>query len=145
MKSKLAAVLLVAVLGAAVLLGGCAGATPTSQDPAALTGVEWRLVSGSKDSEALAKAKITAKFDGSGVSGFSGVNVYGGTYAARTDGSIEVSKVTSTLIAGPADLMTAEQTYLQSLSAVKSYEVVKGSRLTLHTKTSATLVFEAAR
>ena len=104
------------------LVSAACGSTD-SADPDALTGTEWTLTQSSVSSVDLGAAGITATFDGERVSGFSGVNQYGGPYSAGDDGSLEVGDLAGTLMAGPEPLMRAEQMYLDLLRKCTSYKV----------------------
>jgi heat shock protein HslJ len=67
-----------------------------------------------------ASRPINALFEGGKVGGFSGVNTYQGSY--RVSGtSLSIGKLASTLMAGPQDLMDAEQTYLAALQQTDLY------------------------
>jgi heat shock protein HslJ len=120
----------------------CAG-EDADEDPSALEDVEWHLIESSEASVDLGEAGITAAFDGSQVSGFSGVNQYTGAYSADSDGSFDAGPLASTLMAGPEPLMQVEATYLALLDEAESFSVESG-RLTLATADGATLVFEVA-
>jgi heat shock protein HslJ len=132
-----------AVVCAAMVWAGCGGGT-SGTDPKALEGVEWTLVESSMSSVDLSAAGITAKFDGQSVSGFSGVNQYGGPYTAKDDGSLKVGDLAGTLMAGPEPLMRAEQAYLELLAGCDGYRV-DGDTLTLLTGESETLVYQKAK
>jgi len=134
----------VAVLAVCVALGisGCAS-TAAITDPGDLQGVEWRLVKSGTGATDLSATGITATFDGGKVGGFSGVNQYGGSYSAGTDGSLTIGELTSTLMAGPGALMDIESAYIELLQECDSYQVEAGT-LTLSTSGAETLVFERA-
>ena len=131
-----------AVVCAALVWAGCGGGT-SGTDPKALEGVEWTLVESSMSSVDLGAAGITANFDGQNVSGFSGVNQYGGPYTAEDDGSLKVGDLAGTLMAGPEPLMRAEQAYLELLMGCDGFRV-DGDTLTLLTGEGETLVYEKA-
>jgi hypothetical protein len=61
--------------GALMSSSACTG-QDASEDPASLEGVEWHLIESSEASVHLGEAGIVARFDGSQMSGFSGVNQY---------------------------------------------------------------------
>ncbi len=136
--------ILVAVLLASlvVVMGGCS--TAPSANPADLEGVEWSLTGSSVSSADLAAVGITANFDGTTMSGFSGVNQYSGGYTAGTDGSFEIGKIAGTLMAGPEPLMAAESAYLKLLEGCDSFAVADGV-LTLSTGGNETLTYEKAK
>ena len=100
-----------------------------------LEGVRWVL--GSYVSEGVARSaprdiSIDALFDHGKVGGFSGVNTYQGSYKLSGD-SLSVSKLASTLMAGPQELMDAEHAYLAALRDTRSFTATEGS-LTLFDK-----------
>jgi len=130
-------------VSAVLVLGGCAGATPTA-DPADLEGVAWSLTGSSVSSSDLGAAGITAQFDGKTMSGFSGVNQYTGAYTAGPDGSFKVGQIAGTLMAGPEPLMAAESAYLKLLGGCDSFAVADGV-LTLSTGGNETLTYEKAQ
>lgn len=122
-----------------VALSACA---PSASDSAGkLIGVKWKLVSSSADSTDMASHGITAQFNVAKMSGFSGVNQYGGPYTAENDGSFRVGQIVSTLMAGEPAAMQAEQTYLGLLSECDRYNVTDG-RLTLSVGDKAVLVYQ---
>jgi heat shock protein HslJ len=131
------------VLFGVFALVGCKPATP-AVDPGALEGVEWSLIGSSMSSTDLGAAGITANFDGTQLSGFSGVNQYSGPYTAGTDGSLKIGELAGTLMAGPEPLMKAESAYLELLKGCDSYRVESG-KLTLSTGGTETLIYEKAK
>jgi heat shock protein HslJ len=72
---------------------------------------------------------IDALFEGSTVSGFSGVNTYQGSYKLSGN-SLSIGKPASTMMAGPQELMDVEQAYLGALQQTSSY-TADASSLTL--------------
>jgi len=132
------------VLGALVALPGCSSSGTAKQDPKALVGVEWTLVSADAQSGDMASFGITAKFNGAKVAGFSGVNQYAGPYTAETDGSFKTGEIAGTLMAGEPAAMKAEQVYLATLAKCDSYAVTD-SKLTLSIAGKSALVFEKAK
>jgi heat shock protein HslJ len=128
--------------GVLVSVTACGG-SETEQDPAALQG-EWSLAESSVAAVDVSLAGITASFDGSRISGFSGVNQYTGTYTADADGSFSAGPLAATLMAGPEALMDVEAAYLGMLETVETF-AVDGERLTLTTEEGETLVFDVAR
>lgn len=130
--------LIVCMLSLAIVgFTGCGGAT--TMNPAALEGAEWRLTVSSVSS-LLGSIGITATFDGSTVSGFSGVNRYSATYVARDDGSMEVGDIDSTLMTGGAGVTRIEREYQELLASCAKY-VTTGGTLTLTTDKGQTLLY----
>jgi heat shock protein HslJ len=125
----------------AVLMVGCTQAK--SQDPSALKGVQWTLSKSSETAEDLTKLGIMAEFDGTRLSGFSGVNSYTGAYTAEADGTFKAGPLATTMMAGPPQLMAAETLYLKLLGAAEKYEVAEKT-LTLTTADGKTLTYEGA-
>lgn len=132
---------LVLTAAALTLVPGCSSADVA--DPATLQDVTWNLVESSVTDADLTAAGITAAFDGTSVSGFSGVNSFSGSYTAETDGTFEAGPLAVTLMAGPEPLMAAEQAFLDLMDKSESFAVADGT-LTLTTADDQTLTFEAA-
>ncbi len=124
-----------------VALAGCTQAS--SQDPAALKDVQWTLSASSETEADLTNLGIIAKFDGTRMTGFSGVNSYTGPYEAGDDGTFESGPFASTMMAGPEPAMAAEAAYMKIVDAAEKYEVADG-RLTLTTADDKTLTYDAA-
>lgn len=130
------------MVGGLLVVGGCTSAPSQEADPAALEGVTWQLTGSEVSEVELGDAGINIAFDGEMATGFSGVNQYGGSYTAETNGSLEFGMMNSTLMAGPEDLMAAEAAYMSLLRACDSFAVSDGT-LTLSAGGEAQLVFEA--
>lgn len=126
-----------------LLVPAACGGSDTDQDPAALEGVAWQLIESSETAVHIGLAGITAAFDGTRMSGSSGVNQYTGEYTAATDGSFSGGPFASTLMAGPEALMQVEAAYMALLEEVESFSV-EGGRLTLTTGDGKTLTYQAA-
>ena len=140
----MSALRMVGVLMALALAGVVAGCGGTaSQDPAALEGVQWTLTASSETGADLTDLGISARFDGTSMTGFSGVNTYTGAYTAFEDGVFGAGPFASTMMAGPDDAMAAEAAYMKLAEAAEMYEVADG-RLTLTTPDGKTLSYEAA-
>ncbi len=136
------AVMIVALAIGVFGVAGCAA--PGSQaDPAALQGPEWTLTTASIGDVDVSVAGITVAFDGKQMSGFSGVNQYGGGYEASADGTFKPGMINSTLMAGPENLMAAEQAYLGVLQQVESFSV-ENDTLTLTPAEGEPLTFAPA-
>ena len=130
------------LLAGLFVVPGCA--TDGDSDPGALTEVSWELVGSSMSSVDLGAAGISAIFDGERISGFSGVNQYGGPYTAEKNGNFKVGEIAGTLMAGPEPLMKSESAYLKLLEGCDSFEVQSG-KLTLSTNGNETLSFDSAQ
>lgn len=142
--ARMGVVAALVAVGMTIAVGGCTAGK--SVDPTALEGAEWELQSATPANGDLVAAGITIKFDGSRVSGFSGVNQYGGPYTAESDGSLEIGTLSSTLMAGPEDLMAAEKEYLDLLEACDTFAFKDDGSLVLSSsKGDESLVFSAAK
>jgi len=122
---RLSAFVLSVLLGVGLLGAGCSGA---SQDPEALVGPEWVVeqfrASGGSLEPAIEGVALTITFESEDAFGGSGgVNRYGGTYTADARGALELSDVTSTLIAGPPDAQEQETAFFETLGEVRRYRV----------------------
>jgi heat shock protein HslJ len=115
-------VLLAATL--AFASAGCATSQP------ALAGSSWDLTAWAEPTPIPSTVSITAAFDQTTVSGSSGVNTYHAQYTSSTDGSISITHVATTLMAGPAETMNAEKAFVTRLQAARGYRV-DGDRLVL--------------
>lgn len=134
-------VLIATALCAAVLLGMLSGCTIKDR---ALDGTAWKLTAWSVNSVSATAFPITAQFEDGKVSGISAVNTYGGTYAANPDGTMLISELSSTLMAGSDAANRAETAYTGLLSESKRYKR-DGRTLTLYDENgNVNLVFEQA-
>ena len=132
------------VIGAMALSAGCASSGGGVKSAGELAGTDWSLVGSSLSSSDLGAAKITAAFDATQMSGFSGVNQYSGPYTADpSSGSFKAGPLAGTLMAGPAPLMAAESAYLKLLEGCDSYKI-EGGKLTLSTGGNVSLTYEVA-
>lgn len=61
----------------------------------------------------------------------SGVNRYTARYTSESLGSFSVGRISSTLMSGPEEAMTAERVYLKRLEAATSYSI-SGDQLELN-------------
>lgn len=121
----------------AAALAGCAH-TPT----AALDDTRWTLAGWSISSQQAEDSGITAAFSNGKITGHSGVNTYGGTYATTAAGAFSVASLSMTEMAGPEPLMRAEGAYMTLLGQAASYGTRDG-RLTLYDRGgNESLVFE---
>ena len=101
------------------------------RDP--LEGTKWKLTGWTISSIDPKDVNITLNFSGGKVSGSGGVNSYGGSYEAKTDGSFSVGSISMTEMAGTELAMRAEAAFFRLLSQAKSFKV-KGDALTLFDK-----------
>ena len=116
------------VLGLTVVLicllalsAGCGNDAAGEEPP--LDGTRWNLTSWAEPDPVPISATITAEFSEGRVAGTSGVNRYNASVTSGPDGSFAVDAPISTKMAGPADAMAAESSYLRRLQAATSYQV----------------------
>ena len=121
--------------------GAPIGAQPTGGAP--LAGTSWVLVDGPLTSEDLAGSGITLEFADSDLSGSAGVNTYFGGYTSSTDGSLQISTLGSTAMAGDEAAMALEQEYLAALQSIFGYTIADGT-LTLVGAADQVLSYRAA-
>lgn len=132
------------VLAAALAaVSGCA----SSQDPALLLGKTWECQQyrpeGGELTEPLSPPP-TAEFSKTRISGFSGVNTYGGTYSTDGD-SISFGPINATLMAGEPQAMQMEVDYLAALGAASRYRVTESSLELFDDRGSVLARFSPAR
>lgn len=104
-------------------LAACSGGTD-------LEGTSWRLTEWSVSAQSASEFETTLEFKKAELGGKAPVNSYGGSYEAKSSGSIEIGDVNRTLMAGPEPANRAEETYFKLLEQVERYEV-SGETLTL--------------
>jgi heat shock protein HslJ len=124
------------MVGAVLMLAACAsdGSDPGSGDvspspvselpPELAAGSEWILVGPDLP------GKATLTFGDGQLSGRAQVNSYTGTFTAGTDGTMTLGPVASTKMAGPPELMKAEEQYFALLQRTTGWEG-DGVQLTL--------------
>ena len=101
-----------------LILGTLLFAACTAETPDCFVGKEYKL------QNATANAEIENRFFGK-----SAINNYFGSYTLDGD-KITFGPAGATMMAGPQELMTAEQEYLQFLPTVKHFKL-DGEKLTL--------------
>jgi len=110
-----------------LLLGACATDGGASSGAGDLTGVTWVLDRASMDTlvdHVPTDARIDIAFDGSQAHGVAACNSYGGGYQAdAANGTLTFSRMASTAMACPDDVMALESAYLQALTDVTGYQV----------------------
>ena len=114
-----------------VLLAAC-----SKSEPVKLNGKEFMLL------DTPSNAYVTISFDETGtkIAGQAPINRYMGGY--QSDGeNITFSSMGVTMMAGPQELMDAENTFLQALTRVQSFKL-EGRKLILTTNSGENLVFE---
>ena len=118
----------------------CAGDVSTSDgdgDTTSIVGSTWILDAAAAealiDEVVPAEALATIRFQEDGtVGGSSGCNTFGGTYAARADGSLSIQPGAMTEMACDEPLMRLETAYIAALAEVGSSQVVdEGAGLVL--------------
>ena len=122
-----------AVAISVLMTASCAGRTTVPIDPAGLHRV-WSLVQlrdSAGDVALVPDSKVSLEFMEDGrVGGRSSINQFGGTVELLSDGRISWSALTSTLMAGPPELMVQERRYLAALESTRRFRL-DGDRLTL--------------
>ncbi len=119
---------LLALIGLVVAVPGCAGSA-SSQDPTLLVSKTWECRQYRPEGGELVEplsAPPTAEFSKTRISGFSGVNTYGGEYSTDGD-SISFGPMNVTLMAGEPEAMRTETDYLAALKAATRYRVTEES------------------
>jgi putative lipoprotein len=112
----------------ALSLAGCAGmeSAPDSESAALLAKTHWQLteVEGMPVPVEAGWREPNLQFDSEKkrVTGYSGVNIFSGGYAATGSG-LRMTQMASTRRAGPPELMKLETAFLKALSATRSYRV----------------------
>ena len=116
----------VLVLGICLFSAGCLTSTPGT-DGNALKGTEWELKTYDNAAAGMVSviggSTITLTFDGDGaIAGSAGVNRYFASYEVKGD-ALSFGTAGTTMMAGPAPLMTQESTYLNLLSETAKFSV----------------------
>lgn len=129
MTSRIRTILLVAILGTALALAGCAsGAGSANTDPAAVEG-SWQLEAfgGTTDLQPADPA-VTTTMDlkGGQASGNGGVNSFSGAYETPQAGALEFGPTMSTKMAGPEAAMKQEDQFFKALANTKHFEIKDG-------------------
>jgi heat shock protein HslJ len=93
-----------------------------------LAGPQWVLSRLKSDEPLAAQPEITLVFDGDRISGKSGCNRYFATVkpAGGLPGGLRVSRIGSTRMACPDDIMARETGYLEALAAATRFSFVSG-------------------
>ena len=115
-----------------VALPGCSSA-PKGGTGGELENIQWKLSKYSSDGalkNVPAAASVFAEFKDGKVGG-QAVNSYGGSYEAKSNGSLTIGQINSTLMAGPPEAQAVETAYFAALQKTASY-TSDGSTLTLY-------------
>lgn len=75
------------------------------------------------------------------LSGTAPVNTLNGTYNASINGFLEVSRIATTYIGGPMELIDFEARYLQALSHANRFEAFEDDRLIIYSDSLETRLF----
>lgn len=130
----------IGVLGLSLILFAMSACTTVAHP---LETTEWKLVAWTLSSIAPDAFAIRATFADGQVSGFSGVNSYGGPFRIGADRAFSAGPFSISKKGHTGDAMRAEAAYLTLLSQAKSYGAT-GNRLTLYDAGgNESLVFEA--
>lgn len=123
--------LLSLMLGTIFMAAACSKTTPET-----FTGKEYKLTG----TELGVEITLGFAADKPRYFGKSAVNRYFGNYTLD-GGNLVFGPAGSTMMAGPKEMMEAEQKYLRALGTVKSYKL-DGKKLTIETTEGQTLVFD---
>lgn len=121
-------------------------AVEAADDATVLGDWELRRISKGKEKVDMPNA-VTMTVSDSGnnrytFTGFSGVNNFTGTLTIGLNGAIEVDKnIATTRMSGPADIMAAEQAFLDALKGSASWKAVRVGVETMEMYGEATLYF----
>ena len=107
-----------------------------------ITNTKWKLTGWSVSSIDPLSYSITLDFDTEDFSGRAAVNSYFGGYEAGKDGSLKISGIGCTDMAGPPDAMQAESTYFELLGNVKKYTKTSAVLTLLDENSNELLIFE---
>jgi heat shock protein HslJ len=117
----------VLILGFVLCLALClAGCGSSGGSGGKIENVNWDLRSYDANgtmTSVPSGVQVTALFKSGRVTGSSGVNTYQGTYKLSGTGDITISKIATTLMAGPPEAMAVEQAYVKALEKAGSYTV----------------------
>ncbi len=144
MKNTRNTLLLLGICGGLLFLAACASSNSPQAVSSDLTAPLWGLTSLNGQSLATGTA-ITAQFTSDyKISGSAGCNRYSGTYTASGSNLAISSNLATTKMACETDIMDQENTYLQALASVKTYEVA-GGKLMLGDGSNKSLLVYAAQ
>lgn len=107
-----------------------------------LSNTKWKLAGWPVSSIDPSSYSITLDFDTEKFSGRAAVNSYFGEYEACKDGSIKISGIGATEMAGSPDAMQAESTYFELLSNVKKYSKTASELILFDESRNELLIFE---
>jgi len=121
------------LLGGALILAGCGSAAVSAAASASAAASDplgaWQLASGTIDGERLQTLDghpITAVVEGSGISGRSACNEYGGRVDVAPGGVAIAEVVGTDMACGQDEVMALESAYLEALGRVSAIEVIDG-------------------
>ncbi len=134
---KTSALLLVALIAA---LSGC-----SQRKDDDIAAVQWRLVSWPILSLHPSEVAITARFDGTTMSGSGGVNNYSGSYRMGPGDAFSAGPMASTKMAGPEYDMQAEAAYFKLLGEARFYALSSSKLILYDQDENESLVFEPSR
>jgi heat shock protein HslJ len=137
----------VAALAAGLLALSACGSGDPATDPDSLQDVTWvadaaslgSLVPGLPD-----PARADIRFTDGEVSGHSGCNLYGGTYAAKGDGSLTIEVGAMTEMACDEPLMALDAAFTAALSEVTGFQVTGNGLLLTGGAVALTFAREAS-
>lgn len=130
LRTRFSGLLIASLLLTLVLGAGCSG---PKEDPSALVGSMWTVVKYTEPSgrpvrpvqagEGIGRDLSLRFVSETSLSGDSGVNTFGSSYRALSDGSFSLGAIASTKMAGPQSLMDQEAQFYTALENAVRYEV----------------------
>ncbi|MEN9433859.1 MAG: hypothetical protein RLZZ422_1448 [Pseudomonadota bacterium] len=130
---------LIALVGYFLLLSGCNTQTNTSSIPNPLLNPsQWSLA---KHPDTLSRP-VTLNFESGRVNGFNGCNSYSGSYVANADGTLALGKPGTSRMLCSGIAAQTEREYMNKLSKVRMYALVRGQLLLLDAERKPLLTFQ---
>lgn len=123
---------------------GCS--TPTETPAASIEGTVWSLVEVGGATvpveEGVKHPDLTLELETKRVTGFAGVNTYGGTYKLE-DTALSFGPLMMTRMAGPAPQMKLEQAFVAALAETTHWKITAERLVLLGEKDRVLVQFEA--
>jgi heat shock protein HslJ len=107
-------------------------------------GEPWYLVGGMFEHPPSTEVDVTITFDTTDVAGHGPINAYSTTYAATSEGGLQLGEWITTLAGGPDDQMRAEAELQALLNKVDGYTTVEAGELYLFDGDMNVLTYSAA-
>jgi len=138
MKKKATIIIIIIALFGVIYLG----LSFTQND--SLENTKWLLKEGNGINLEATDVEITLNFEpNKSISGYSGVNQFGGTYKLNSNNHIEFSEIFSTLMASIDPIMNEnERQYLSLFLQVKNYQLGENELILLDENNNVVLKFK---